>query len=107
MKKLTLALLACLTVAASAQSRHYATGDAVVTVLPGGATVETRMVEVVPMEVLRVSETPVLYTLPAATRVEVRHYDTADTLDEVRFPRETMYDVLYETRTTTTTIEEE
>lgn len=109
-KTLTLALLAALTVGASAQTRHYATGNSVVTALPGGDKVETRMVEVVPVTVIRTSEAPVFYTLPASSAearvLQVRRYDdTANTTEGLNMPRHELHDVLYETKSSTTTIE--
>lgn len=115
-KLLTVAMLAALTVGASAQTRHYATGNSVVTALPGGDKVETRMVEVVPVTVIRSSEAPVFYTMPSSysmptpgseTRVlQVRQYDdTADVSEELYVPRSDLYDVMYETKSSTTIIE--
>lgn len=103
-KAMIVALLAALSVGASAQTRHYATSEGVVTALPGGDKLETRLVEVVP--VIRVMEAPMLYTLPVESRVlYVRPYDsdTADTSDDLYYvPREVRYETIYETRTTTT-----
>lgn len=107
MKKLALAIVACLAVGASAQTRHYSTGNSIVTALPGGAKVETQLVEVVPAAVVPVTSTPVLLTVPSTqTRVlHVHQYDvdddTADTLDRLYYPEDVYYNVITTRKTTT------
>ena len=106
MKKLALAIVACLAVGASAQTRHYSTGDGIVTALPGGTKVETQLVDVVPVQIPTVTTTPVLFTVPAsqARVLHVRNYDlndTADTLDMLYYPADVRTEVISTRRTTT------
>lgn len=110
MKKLTLAILAFLAVGATAQTRHYLTEEGVVVTSPTGI-VESRVIEVTPIEVMRTLPLSVLFEVPGdeARRINVRHYDTrndADTadindeLDELIDTRDPHYfDVLYEADT--------
>lgn len=106
MKKLALAIIACLAVGASAQTRHYSTGDSIVTALPGGDKIETRLVEVFPATVVPVTTTPVLITVPSneARVLHVRGYDgnddTATTLDRLYYPENVYYEVITTRKTT-------
>lgn len=88
MKKLTIAILACLAVGASAQSRHYTTEHGTVTATPHGMY-ETRVVEVTPIRMVPVStsHSTQLLVVPASEAVMVpsrtvliqtRYDDTAD-----------------------------
>jgi hypothetical protein len=89
--------------------RHYATKDGVVTVLPGGQHVQARLVQVVPVRVTTTTSAPILFSIPSSELrvLNVKQYDTADTLDEVYYPAYPLdvyrdYEVI-QTRTTTTT----
>ena len=106
MKKLTLALVACLAVGASAGTRHYTTENGMVTVRDG-EMLETRVVEVVPVRVVPVSTTTILVAPSSQDNaLNVRRYDmldTADTSDDLN--RSDYYEYLYETRSNGRTLE--
>lgn len=59
MKKLTLALVACMALGASAQVRHYLTRNGVVSISPEG-TSQTRVVELAPVQVVPYATNPIL-----------------------------------------------
>lgn len=100
MKKLVLGIVALMAVGASAQTRHYATEQGVVTALPGGAKVH--LVEVAPVRVVPMNSvsSPVIYTAPATQgRLMIREIDTADTGDDIYYiPADSDHEVIYRTR---------